>query len=516
MSSPANWQIVGYSDDPIPDDPGVVASQIDHIRSVAAAIGAQVDALPGSGSIDALVWRSQDHDTSEQFRQKVAELPNDLSQLQTRYVKVANALEDFHSVLTQTKGQAQAHLTLAIAAHQDIQNAQNGVQQMNDHNQQAQHLASVHNQQLKPGETPAQPAPWTGPDYPALLADAQRRFNTAKGNIDAAVTHFRTGSATAAGHVNNASNDGLKNKSHGLFGSIGHFFSSVGSDIAHWAGDAWHGIEKGCHWIATHVPLKAISALLGKIALVLTVLSFIPVIGQVADVLATACAVGMLLCDAISAINDAYEGDFTWQDGLGLGLDAVGVFVGVKGDDIIDAVSGLKGADEAVTSAKSASKEADEAATAAKADRLGKENDLKSSENALNAAKSGLKGKVNQFRGLFGKGPLPAARNAVKAAGDNLDASMKAERQAADAASQAAAKVKAAEAAKTTLEHATPVKLLKLGYNSGKVALGAGGISVATSTEDLPPAHGPIGVAKNVVVNSTKLEWHDLVTGHDG
>ncbi|MBO0692799.1 MAG: hypothetical protein J2P58_07875, partial [Acidimicrobiaceae bacterium] len=90
--SAAGWQVVGYSDDPIPDNPGVVAAQIEHIRSVAASIGAQVAALPSSGQVNALVWRSQNNDAPEQFRKMASQLPDDLNQLRTRYVKVAAAL----------------------------------------------------------------------------------------------------------------------------------------------------------------------------------------------------------------------------------------------------------------------------------------------------------------------------------------------------------------------------------------------------------------------------------------
>lgn len=216
----ADWQIVGYSDDPIPDDTTVVANQIAHLRSVAATIASQVAELPQSGHLDALVWHSQDNDAPTQFRQQASQLPNDLDLLRTRYVKVADALDEFHPVLTSTQGTARAQLTVAVSAYQDMQAAQTGVTQQQDFQYQAQQSAANQNANLAPGQTPVEPAQWTGPDYPAILTDATTRYNTAKGKIHGAVNTFNGASQTAAGKVNAAGDDNLKNKSSGFWGFV--------------------------------------------------------------------------------------------------------------------------------------------------------------------------------------------------------------------------------------------------------------------------------------------------------
>ncbi|MBO0746973.1 MAG: hypothetical protein J2O47_01415, partial [Acidimicrobiaceae bacterium] len=405
-----------------------------------------------------------------------------------------------HPVLVQTQAQARENLRVALSAHQDIQAAQAGVQQMNDFQHQAQQVASNRNQNLKPGQSPVQPEPWTGPNYPAMLTDATARFNHAKSQIDAAVQHYQAAGQNAADWVNAASDDGLKNKSHGLFGWVSDVFKSV-------VGDVWHGIEGACHWVATHVPLPAISDLLGKITMVLAAMSFIPGIGEFADAAALVTGGLMLATDAINAINDAYEGKFTWSgDGLGLGLDIAGVAFGLRGKAIVKSVGKLRKTAEGFTKA------ADDIATQAKFDRSMREEFLAESRAGLDAAKSGWRGAVHRLQGLwpFHKGPLPVLKAAVRSNEEELAAAIEYESRAAAAAREVHLAMKPFVTTGKTLE-----KLAALLVKTTNVGLADAGVTHSVSSaEDLPPAHGPLGYLKNVVVNSTVTDYRAIASHH--
>lgn len=114
------------------------------------------------------------------------------------------------------------------------------------------------------------------------------------------------------------------------------------------------------HWLATHVPLKAISSLLNKISGVLAiaalVVSIIPGVGDIVGAaLATAVlylSVASFVCDAIAAENDMYEGNLDLKTfAFTMGADALAVVlskvgVGAAGDDLAK-----YGADEAAKEA---------------------------------------------------------------------------------------------------------------------------------------------------------------------
>jgi hypothetical protein len=340
----AGWQVVGYPDDPIPDDPGVVATQIAHLRSVAANIATQVAALPQSGQVDALVWSSQNNDAPQQFRKLASQLPQDLDQLRTRYVKVANALDQFHPVLVQTQGQARANLTVALAAHQDMQAAQTGVQQMNDFQYQAQQAAANQNRDLPAGKPPVQPATWTGPNYPAMLTDATTRFNNAKGQIDLAVQHFNGASQTAADQVNSASNDGLKNQSSGwgIFGDVVKWTTGVGEAEYLW--DHRKAIGKEIDPV-----LEDVAQVTGTLSALAGLVAMLPIPGV--DVVAaglseTFGAIDLAADGALLLTGDDSRSVYEDMAMAGIGLASVGIARGLsKGAEL---VGGMREAREAV------------------------------------------------------------------------------------------------------------------------------------------------------------------------
>ena len=350
----SDWAIVGYGDDPIPDDPGIVAAQVEHIKAVAADIAAQVAALPGDGQVNQIRWQSSAGDAPDEFKQVVKKLPKDLDLLHTRYQKVGAAMDTFQHTLVRVKSQADGNLPIAVGAHQQMLQAQQGIQQMQDFQRQAQQAADTASAHAAPGAPPAQPATWTGPDWSAQLSSAQQTFNHAKGQIDDAVNHFRSASSTAAQAVNAASQDSLKN------------------DTSIW-GDITHVILSGAHWVATHVPLQAISAVLNKISaiagIVALVASVIPVIGDavaaVALAVGAAAAVGAFIADGITQLNNVYEGTFSWSNcAITMGLDALNVGLSIAG---IGAFRSMLAAKGALETASTAVKSADAAATSARA-----------------------------------------------------------------------------------------------------------------------------------------------------
>lgn len=228
------WAVVGYGDDPIPDDPAVVTAQVEHIRAVAADLAAAVGSLPTAGQLDAVEWRSEASAAPDRFKAVVRALPEDLTRLHIRYARVGEAMARFGDALIRAKAHARANLAVAEAAERQIEAAKVGVAQMREHVSQA--AATV--ARLSSGSSPAgPPTPWTGPDWNAALAESERRLATARAEVDAAVRAFRLASAEAARAVAAASHDGLQNR-RDLWGSIGHCVLSAD------------------HWVDAHVPLR--------------------------------------------------------------------------------------------------------------------------------------------------------------------------------------------------------------------------------------------------------------------
>jgi hypothetical protein len=486
------WSVVGYGDDPIPDDPGIVAAQVAHIRAVAADIKAQVDALPTDGAIDEVPWESETGAPSE-FKAVCKKLPKDLDKLRTRYAKVGDAMAEFQVWLANTKGQAQDNLTIATAAHNEIVAAQAGVAQMKDFSAQAQSQASRQNAAAKPGTPPVTPAPWTGPDYGAQLSQAQATFNQAKATIDHAVTQFHQASQTAAQAVSAASNDSLKNDTS-LFGSIVNAVESFG------------------HWVASNVPLSAISGILTKIAAVAGILSLIPGLGLIFGSIALAAASLAFVCDLINTINDAYEGDLSWHDALTLGIDLVSV---VASGVAVGAEVASRGAEAAAEAAKASSTSADAAAQAATTAKVDAQAAADADQQALANIRGGniLQRAVSRVTGATGR-----AETALENSQDTLASAQNAEMRALDAARTA----QAAKQATHTI--AVGAKATALNANLLSNVVGAGGLVNSIGGEHvvspavaigmaLPMAQGP-GVAVSMV-RSTSLEVRQLLQGSE-
>jgi hypothetical protein len=442
-----NWSVVGYGSDPIPDDPLIVLMQVDHINAVAQDLAQQVASLPGDGRIDAIPWQSETG-IPGQFKEVVKKLPGDLDKLRARYEKVGAAVGDFQVTLANARAQARDNLTKAVAANNDIVAARAGVKQMNDFADQARQQAATQNSSAPAGTPPVDPQKWTGPPYDARLAAAQTAFGAAKGLIDDAVRQFHDASKTAAGAVNAASHDDLKNDTSIL-------------------GSAVHAVEAGAHWVSQHFPLEAVAGLLNKISAVAAALSFIPAIGEIAGAIALVAAAGALVCDVLTAINAAYEGDLGWNNAISIGLDVVSVALGVADIPIgAEAKDAAKAADTASASAR----EADSAAEAATASRTAADAKVAAKSAKLEELTTGnrLKTGLWSFFGRTGR-----AETALAKSSGELAQAQAAEAQALTAANAARSQSFTADAAAQSAKEVD---------NNVKLAgLVTGGASVADS-----------------------------------
>jgi hypothetical protein len=481
--SDIDWGKAGYpSGNPIPDDPGIVLSQVESIRAVAAALAAELEAMPSDGKVDSIVWESTSSDAPEEFRAVLKKLPRDLGLLHTRYTRVGDAMATFQQSLASAKALADNNVGPAARAYDDIEAAQHSISLANEANCQAQQAAAAANAHLAPGQVPASPHLCAVAPYHVQLQDAQRRYNNAKASIDQAVQRFHQASQTAAGAVNAASHDGLKNDNS-------------------WWGTFVNAVESAGHWVEEHVPLKAISGILGKIALVCAALSIIPGIGEVALAVAGAALLSSLVlstaCDVLSSLNDCYEGTFTWGgDGAELGIDLFSLGFARGLGKLVEEpfVSAVTKADDGVRGATAVAASADQALTEARAGREAAEQVLSDSESHLKDLRAGWRGGFNRVRAVLGTGPLPEAKAAAKEAEDDVGKAMAYEKVTESKVAEAQKELNMAESQLAKCESRDAL------IKSGVKVADSGGIDFAGVMHTaLGEAHGPWDGGDNLV-----------------
>jgi len=131
------WPLVGHPSHPVPDDPDVISRQVDHLRAVARAIQTQAERLTDVNP-DRVRW---DSDAADGFRRVVNKLPHDLKALQTRYERVATAMDSYNRTVRNARAQAEDGLAKAEAAADHVEQAQQGVRQISDFASQAEQAA---------------------------------------------------------------------------------------------------------------------------------------------------------------------------------------------------------------------------------------------------------------------------------------------------------------------------------------------------------------------------------------
>lgn len=401
------WDVVDRKGHPIPDDPGVIGAQVDHLRAVARTIQTQVDRMTNCDA--GLVWES---DAADGFRKVVKKLPTDLNALRTRYNQVANALGEFNTVVRNTRAQAEDGLAKAEAASNELAQAQAGVNQMKSFNQQAQQMANQANQGAPPGTTPIQPQAWTGPNYDAQLTNAQEALQRAKNQVDEAVKQFRAAAKSAAHAVGSAIDDPLKD------------------DTSLW-GKVKRTVKKGANWAAENLPLEAIAKWAGTIAAVLGVLSLIPFLSFLA-IPALVLGGVALLADAALMINKGAKGEeLTAGDWATLAIDVVSVATGVGALRLAGTARAARGAAEVSEAGARTATAARGAAAVTKAEKAGKVEQLT----------SGWKRFPNRLLGRTGR-----AERQLAEAQRGLNAAAAREAQAVEAARASRSAANAADA----------------------------------------------------------------------
>lgn len=207
------------SGDPVPGDPGAVATLARRLGTTAEVVRTQADRLAG---IDPGCWEGE---AASEFRTRQGELAPKLGTVAERYAKASSALDRYHPDLHQAQTTARRALAEARQAEAAIHGARQGMADMAAHAAAAERAAAAANA-ADPEAPPASPTPWSGPDHHARLGAAQAEMEAARRLLRQA-EELRDGAATTcARSIRTASDDGLVNEG-GVFG----FFKRAASAI---------------------------------------------------------------------------------------------------------------------------------------------------------------------------------------------------------------------------------------------------------------------------------------------
>lgn len=201
---PSDWSPLRDSD-PLPGDCPTITELANHLSDIAQVIR---DECARMQSIDASeIW---DSDAATAFAELQEKLPPDLEMAATRYENAAGALTTWEGALSAAQAKGDGALTKAKEAQADIEEADLGIQAMEDFATQAQTDADTANA-ADPEGPPMEPAEWTGPDHHANRADAERRLEEARTTLEEAEGERDTAGSEAAGALEDASDDDLEN-----------------------------------------------------------------------------------------------------------------------------------------------------------------------------------------------------------------------------------------------------------------------------------------------------------------
>ena len=205
--------------DPVPGDPGAVATLVRRLGTTAEVVRTQADRLAG---IDPGCWEGE---AASEFRTRQGELAPKLATVAERYEKASSALDRYHPDLHQAQTTARRALAEVRQAEADLHGARQGMAAMAAHAAAAERAAAAANP-ADPDVPPATPTPWSGPDHHARLGAAQAEMEAARRLLRQA-EELRDGAAsTCAGSIRAASDDGLADES-GAFGWFKRAASAV-------------------------------------------------------------------------------------------------------------------------------------------------------------------------------------------------------------------------------------------------------------------------------------------------
>ncbi len=196
------WEPLAASD-PVPGDPWALRATAEHLELLGEASSAQAGRVkridPGECWVGLAAQRFGDHRD---------EVPPALESAATRCFDTAAALKRYAPRLEEAQELAAEALRRARAASADMAEADRGVDAMARHDTAARRHAEEWNA-ARPDAPPHPPDPWSGPDWPALLAGAEADLEAARRLLDEALEIRNRAATTAVGDIEAARADDL-------------------------------------------------------------------------------------------------------------------------------------------------------------------------------------------------------------------------------------------------------------------------------------------------------------------
>lgn len=211
-----DWSLAGYKSHPVDGEATVVAASAGRLGGVAADVRDQITQLKGLGRTEE-IWESS-AGSADKLQSALDELPVKLDLVATRYERVSEALDEFHPVLASAKQDAEYWIVQAEAAQDEVERAEAGVAEMEDH------------------ENSDSDEEWEGEDYRAGLETAQGEAQSAIANVRNTVEAFNTAAETCADAILDACNDNLQD--HSVFSGTG-----LGTLVSGWLEDIGIGVD---------------------------------------------------------------------------------------------------------------------------------------------------------------------------------------------------------------------------------------------------------------------------------
>ena len=211
-----SWEPLAASD-PVPGEPGVIwngASRLDLMAEALSVRAGEIKTIdPGA------LWVGL---AAERFADHRDEVPPALESAAGRCHDAAAALRRYVPELEDAQELAAEALRLARSAEAEIDAATRGVDAMRSHGLDAAHDAEKWNAE-HPDQAPRDPEPWSGQDWPAVLAGAEADLDAARRLLEEAIERRDSAARVAAEALDVARSDELADPwttGAGWFGGI--------------------------------------------------------------------------------------------------------------------------------------------------------------------------------------------------------------------------------------------------------------------------------------------------------
>lgn len=210
MSRPTDseWSALDLDKDPTPGEPATITEFANHVSGIADGIRLALSRFDQLNHAEDDFWES---DAAEGFKEIKGELPGDMDLAAKRYEEVGETLHEWVSALSGVQSRADDALRRAKEARDEIDYANDGIDQMEDWKETSERNAREYNEE-HPNETPREAEGWSGQDYYALKAAAEEKLRVAKEDVGSAKTDRDNAANHAGSRIEDAYNDELKNK----------------------------------------------------------------------------------------------------------------------------------------------------------------------------------------------------------------------------------------------------------------------------------------------------------------